>query len=141
MAGNASNDDAKRLKAVWDQGNIPVVLRRVGKGERIRVRLPFASSNGAWLRNDRHIKPEWFGGKQKYWELPKAWFNDFVERALKKYGKLYVIQPYREQEVCARSCMEATGHDLPMLVHGRKSWLRVPRWLVRGIGYLRHVLA
>jgi hypothetical protein len=111
MVGNAANDDAKRLKAIWDQENIPVMLRRVGKGERIRVRLPFAQSNGTWLRNDRHIKPEWFGGKQKYWELPKAWFNDFVERALRKYGKLYVIQPYREQEVCARNCMEAAGHD------------------------------
>jgi hypothetical protein len=46
-----------------------------------------------------------------HWELPKSWFNDFVDRALKRYGKVYIIQPYREQEICARACQEALGHE------------------------------
>ena len=43
--------------------------------------------------------------------LPKSWFNDFVDRALRRYGKVYIIQPYREQEICAQACQEAQGHE------------------------------
>jgi hypothetical protein len=88
------------------------VLRRGGLGQRLRVRLPYSADNGEWLRDGRRTKPDWRDGdKEKYWELPKAWFNDFVNRALKKHGMVYIIQPYREQEICARACMEATGHE------------------------------
>ncbi len=48
---------------------------------------------------------------KKYWEVPAAWFNDFVDRALERYSELYVIQPYREQEKCASACLNATGHE------------------------------
>ncbi len=40
-----------------------------------------------------------------------AWFSDLVERCLDRYGKVYIIQPFREQEKCAPACMNATGHD------------------------------
>ncbi|WP_354134437.1 hypothetical protein [Bradyrhizobium sp. S3.9.1] len=26
-------------------------------------------------------------------------------------SKVYIIQPYREQEICARACQEAQGHE------------------------------
>ena len=102
--------DDERLKAAWNQSTIPIVLRRGGRGQLLRVRLPYSDNNWAWLRNGRRAKPTW-KDSQKYWELPKAWFNDFVNRALRKYGKVYIVQPYREQEICARACMEATGHE------------------------------
>jgi hypothetical protein len=112
MADNDANENANRLRAIWNQERILVVLRRGGKGQRLRVRLPFAPGNREWLRDGNRIRPDWLDGeRQKYWELPKAWFNDFVNRALKKYGMLYVIQPYREHEICARKCMEAQGHE------------------------------
>ncbi|MHB0790178.1 hypothetical protein [Bradyrhizobium sp. 5.13L] len=103
--------DKLTLKYVWGQERIPVVLRRTGKGQRLRVRIPFAETNRQWLQNGRRTPPVWTNG-EKYWELPKAWFNDFVERAPAKYGKIYVIQPYREQEKCSpatrtRSVMSA----------------------------------
>ncbi|QLC26963.1 hypothetical protein HFP57_12385 [Parasphingopyxis algicola] len=99
-----------RLKAVWNQENIPVILRRGLKGQRLRLRLPYAKSNYSWLRNERRTKPDW-KPSERYWEIPKAWFNDFVDRALECYGRVYVIQPYREQEICAPACMNATGHE------------------------------
>ncbi|WPP02696.1 hypothetical protein [Methylocella tundrae] len=102
--------DKLTLKYVWGQERIPVVLRRTGKGQRLRVRLPFAETNRQWLQNGRRTSPVWIDDK-KYWELPKAWFNDFVERALAKYGKVYVIQPYREQEKCSPACQNAIGHE------------------------------
>lgn len=100
----------KRLSRVWNQEDIPVVLRRGGKGEKLRVRLPYAEDNRHWLRNGRRAAPTWFR-ESRFWEIPKAWFNDFVERALDRYGSVYVIQPYREQEKCSPKCMEAVGHE------------------------------
>ncbi|HTY69916.1 MAG TPA: hypothetical protein VMH36_24890 [Alphaproteobacteria bacterium] len=98
------------IKRIWNQTVIPVVLRRAGKGKRLRVRLPYAETNRQWLQNHRRISPVWVGA-QKYWELPKAWFNDFVERSLARYGKVYIIQPFREQEKCAPACLNAVGHE------------------------------
>ena len=102
--------DEEKLRIVWNQPRIPVVIRRGGKGQPPRVRLPFADNNRTWLRDGRRNSPTWIA-RDKYWEMPKSWFNDFVQRALKNYGKLYVIQPYREQEKCAPACMNATGHE------------------------------
>jgi hypothetical protein len=99
------------LNDIWNQKQIPVVLRRTGRGEKLRVRLPFADSNRDWLQNSRRSQPVWIGGTKAYWELPKSWFNDFVDRALLKYRKTYIIQPYREQELCARACQDAHGHE------------------------------
>ncbi|MER8584799.1 hypothetical protein NKH19_06035 [Mesorhizobium sp. M1338] len=84
----------------------------------MHVRLPFAEDNRQWLNTVGKSSVTWIGGKA-YWELPRNWFNSFVNRALDRYGKLYVIQPYREQEKCARKCMEATGHDCNCSCMGR----------------------
>lgn len=102
--------DKLTLKYVWNQTAIPVALHRTGRGEKLRVRLPYGEDNRQWLQNGRRSTPDWIP-KEKYWELPKGWFNDFVDRALARYGKVYIIQPYREQEVCARACQEARGHE------------------------------
>lgn len=103
--------DKLSLKYVWSQAQIPVVLRRTGKREKLRVRLPFSDDNRQWLRYGRRTEPEWVGEPKAYWELPKAWFDDFVNRALARFGKVYIIQPFREQEICARACQEARGHE------------------------------
>jgi hypothetical protein len=102
--------DALTLRYVWGQKRTPVVLRRTGKGERLRVRLPYAETKRHWFQNERRTSPVWIASG-KYWELPKAWFNDFVDRSLAKYGKVWIIQPYREQEICAPACQNAIGHE------------------------------
>jgi hypothetical protein len=104
---DANSEDLKR---VWNQKQIPVVLRRGGKGQHLRIRIPFSPANSEWLQNGKRIKPIWVE-EYKCWEMPKAWFNDFVSQALSKYRKLYIIQPYREQETCAPACLNAVGHE------------------------------
>lgn len=103
-----------RLRQIWNQREIPVILRRTGNGERLRLRLPGELSSTIddrrWLRNARRMLPHW-KRQGSYWEIPKKWFNDFVERCLKRFGHVHIIQPFRETEVCARPCMEATGHE------------------------------
>lgn len=100
----------RRLKDIWNQQVIPIVLRRTGKGERLRVRLPFADANREWLRDGKRACPTWVSNL-KCWELPKKWFNSFVERAIVKFGRVYIIQPFHEQEVCAPACQNAKGHE------------------------------
>lgn len=102
--------DGQLLKKIWEQRYIPVILRRTGKGELLRARLPYSDDNRSWLQNGRRTTPAWISGP-RYWEIPKAWFNDFVERALTTFGRVYVIQPYREQEKCSPACLNAVGHE------------------------------
>jgi hypothetical protein len=56
------------------------------------------------------MRPRWIKDG-KYWEVPNSWFNDLVNGALDRWGKVYIIQPYREQEKCAPACMNALGHE------------------------------
>ena len=99
----------EKLKQRWNQQSIPVIFRPGGK-EKLKVRVPFAKNNRAWLKYGHRIEPIWEKEK-KYWLLPKSWFNDVVDKCLKKYGKVYIIQPYREQEKCAPACWNAKGHE------------------------------
>lgn len=101
--------DRAKLEAIWRQDQIPVVFRE-GKGEPLKIKLPYLADNAIWLRNERRSKPKWLPSK-KYWEIPKKWFNDTVERGLRRWGKLYIIQPFREHEVCAPACWNAQGHE------------------------------
>ena len=103
-------DELERIRQAWKQQHTPVIVRINEKKKRHRLRLPYSTDNRQWLQDGRRTNPEWIKS-EKYWEIPKTWFNDFVNRALNRFGKLYIIQPYREQEKCARACMEAIGHE------------------------------
>lgn len=100
----------ERLKKIWNSGTSnPVILRR-GVGKQLALRLPYRKDNFFILRKGRNNKPSW-NDSQKYWELPKTWFNALVEELLHDFGRLYVVQPFRAQEKCARACWEARGHE------------------------------
>jgi hypothetical protein len=118
------------LRVVWNQGAIPVFYRG-GKGHPLKVRLPYAVDNRPWLasfgrRNPIRHKDE------KYWELPTSWFNDLVNGALKRYGKVYIIQPFRMQEKCAPACWNATGHECQCSCMGQNHGVGDPgrRWFI-----------
>lgn len=92
--------DEQDAKIVWNNGKIPVALRR-GKSLPIRLRIPFAADNRTWLKNGpRKHQPQWIK-EGKYWELPASRFNEIVEMILDRFRQIYIIQPYREMEVCA----------------------------------------
>lgn len=110
MADSQMSVRSKELRRIWDQKRIPVVLRRTGLGEKVRLRLPKQDDDHIWLRNGRRPDPKW-NKLERCWEIPKKWFTDFVNRALDRYGNLYIIQPYVETEICASACQNATGHD------------------------------
>ena len=103
---------------IWDQERIPVVLQLGGP---ILVRLPYSPGNRNWLRNERRSEPAWRG---KCWKLPAAWFNDFVNRAIQRYSRLYIIQSYRASEVCSAACQNA-----PAL-----AWVPITATAMTGVG-------
>jgi hypothetical protein len=111
------DEEYRKAKEVWHNGKIPVVLRRESKPTRIRI--PKFPNDEEWLRSgSRKKKPRW-DLQGKYWELPASRFNELVKMILHRFGKLYIIQPYREKEVCARACMEANGFECQCSCMGR----------------------
>lgn len=102
--------DSSRLAQVWQQQLIPVAWRSGEKGEPLLAKLPYRVDNRTWLGSMGRSKPHW-NAEHKYWEIPKSWFNALVDRSLQRFGKIYVVQPYREQEKCAPACMNAHGHE------------------------------
>jgi hypothetical protein len=99
----------KTIDAVWRQALIPAIYRPPTKGK-VLIKLPYSKGNWSWLSHNGKKKPVWLE-KFKCWEVPRSWFSPLVEQTLKKYGKLYIIQPYRIQEKCASACWNAEKHE------------------------------
>ncbi|MEB0207891.1 hypothetical protein [Pseudomonas sp. CCC3.1] len=95
-----------KIVEVWRQATIPVVFKR--EKSPLLIKLPFAKDNFDWLRNSSRNKPEW-SAQYKSWQVPAAWFEDSVKRLLGRFKKVYVIQLYREYQVCAPACWNAHG--------------------------------
>lgn len=87
-----------------------MAIRSDEKGTKVLVHLPYREDNKLWVRGLGITRPK-YDSEHQAWKLPKTWFNGFVEAALVRYGQIYVVQPYREFEVCAPACRNAKGHD------------------------------
>ena len=85
----------------------------------VNVRRRFTDDNETWLRNGRRNAPRRIGAEIISWEIPKAWFNDFVDRALQRYGEVWVIQPFRAHEKCAPACRTARSHECECSCKGK----------------------
>jgi hypothetical protein len=98
-----SKTDAAR---VWRNGLIPVIYEADDHG-RIMVRAPYSGDTRQWLKGTGRII-EWLG-RYRAWELPASRFDDVVQLSLERYGKVYIIQPYRPFQKCAPACWNAKG--------------------------------
>ena len=121
---------SEQLRRVWKQATVPVIYRPE-PGEPLRVKLPYGTANRAWLQASGRIHPVWIA-KGTYWEVPQAWFNDLVNRSLDKFGRVYIIQPFREQEKCAPACWAATGEICQCSCMGANHGMNSPggRWKI-----------
>lgn len=113
---SAVDQTADELRAIWKQDRLPVILRK-GVGHPLQIKLPGDVENvmwritaGHWLRSHRHNIPKW-DARYRCWDVPQAWLNSLVQQIMRKFGKVYLIQPFREQEKCAPACFNAKGHD------------------------------
>ena len=97
----------KDPRSLWRQNDIPVIFRRERPAP-LLVKAPFAEGNKDWLRDDQTRKPEW-DAEYKAWEVPQAWFERTIRLCIRRYKQCYVIQLYREKQVCAPACWNAEG--------------------------------
>lgn len=102
--------NTKAARAIWNQMAIPVVLNRKGKGQKIRVRLPFNQTNRFLLGRLGRIKPVW-NHAERFWEVPKSWLNTLIKMLVSQHGRIYLMQTFIETEVCAPACRNAEGLD------------------------------
>ena len=128
--------DAVRLRKIWNNRTVPVILRRANGRPRLRVpcnwKSPFdVHKKRQSIQRNRRTIPD-TNWQQRYWEVPKAWFDDLVRQFVTEHGQLYVIQPFREQEICASQCWNAKGHECQCSCMGANhgqgksgSWLEV----------------
>ena len=104
------DSDLKEATSIWNNGKISVVLR-CGGSSPIRLRVPFDENNREWLKGGARKREPLWNKEKKYWELPASRFNEIVKMILNKYGKVYILQPYKEKEVCSPSCINAEGFE------------------------------
>lgn len=105
----ASQAPIQSLDRFWSQTRVPVVFQRQRPAP-LLVRLPYAADNKVWLRDGQRNKPAWdrdYGA----WEIPQAWFERTIRRSFQRYHAYYVVQLYREKEVCSAACWHAIGAD------------------------------
>ena len=102
-------EDKSQARAVWRQSKIPIVFRRERPAP-LLAKIPFATGNLEWLRDDQTRKPVW-DAQHKAWEIPQAWFDRTIRLCLRRYEKCYVVQLFRERQVCAPACWDASGMD------------------------------
>lgn len=79
------------------QGFVPLLKARMPTMWVIESITGWIHENRTWPRSKCRHRPEWVN-ELHYWEIPKAWLNDFVDRALQRYRSVDIIQPYLEQE-------------------------------------------
>jgi hypothetical protein len=128
---------AERLRNIWNQQMTPVVLRR-GGGRRPRLRVPVNRTDADWIRSTRFWlqnvggNPPTWNESKSYWEVATKRFNALIPLLFSKYPKVYIIQPFRQQEICASRCWNAQGHDCQCSCMGANhgqgkfgSWLEV----------------
>ena len=104
----------EQIRRQWEAAQIAIVVRAGLMGKKLIVRLPFRDDNAQWIRSlatgTRRPEVSW-DSTYGAWKLPASWLNRFVEGALNRYGRLYVVQPFREMEKCAPACRDANGHE------------------------------
>jgi hypothetical protein len=106
MSAKAPIDNFSRF---WQQTRLPVIFQRQRPAP-LLIRIPYAQDNRVWLRNNERNKPVW-DTENKAWEVPQAWFERTIRLSFSRYSACYVIQLYREKEVCAPACWNAVGAD------------------------------
>lgn len=120
----------ERLSIVLAQKRVPVLIRR-GKGQLPRIQLPFDLTNRAWLRASGMNNPTWVAA-DKQWEVPQSRFTELVNRCLERFGQVWVVQPYNEQEKCAPACWDAKLEECQCSCMGVNHGSRGPngRWKI-----------
>lgn len=119
------------LQAIWSQ-NHTTVLYRPASGD-LYVKTTYRPGNKEWFQNGRTRRsaPTW-DAINKYWRVPKSHFKELSRRLVERFSRAYIIQHYREKEVCAPACWNAMGLDCECSCLGEKHGINQDggRWYI-----------
>jgi hypothetical protein len=126
----AQDLEARDILPIWNQKKLPVIFRPA-RSETLKIRLPFAKGNSAWLQGDRQHRQKW-NEKWKCWETPRSWFDDIGKKCVAQFGRVYVIHTYRLSEKCAPRCWEAERLECQCSCMGANHGSQGPlgKWLI-----------
>ncbi|MEU1418360.1 hypothetical protein [Kitasatospora sp. NPDC005751] len=87
------------------------VYRPVGTA-RIKVRLPYAVGNRAWIHSilGDLTRPEW-NREDKSWDISRQHMRTLVEALAERFGSVDVTIDFRTNSRCDDRCRDAEGDD------------------------------
>lgn len=106
----------KPLSDIWWQHDAPILFNR-GEGKRPWVKTTASATDVEFIKLGPTI-PLWIE-KYSCYQVPMLWFSKLVRLLVENFGQLYVIQPYREKEICSPSCKNAMGYDCSCQCYGQ----------------------
>ena len=89
------------LPVVYAPKHSDLLLRLPGKKTEASL-----ESERKWLKRFNCPSAEWLK-VENYWKLSRAWFYFITQRTLRRFNRIYVIQPKRLQIKCSPTCLNS----------------------------------
>lgn len=100
--------DLQDLRALMLEAQVPVILNaEKGRGA-LYLRLPGGEKDQDFVWGGQASYPDW-NPKSKIWQVSRSAMQEHAKRCLAKWGTCWIVQPYKEREVCAPACQHAQG--------------------------------
>lgn len=126
---------------------IPTVHRPATTG-RLRIRMPFAAENRAWIHQELgdRVRPEW-NKATKHWEIARPHLRTVVDALADRFGTVEVTIDSRVVSRCDSQCRDAGGDECDCQCAGEnhggaaywRSWIEVGDTTLLEVGLVRRV--
>ena len=95
----------KPFSKIWFESPVPALFRPP-KGQ-VLVRVDKHPTNRCLIKLGRNW-PRWVEQRHCY-QVPAAWFSKLAKVIVNEFGAVWIIQPFREKQICAPACRDAEG--------------------------------
>lgn len=97
-----------KLESVWRQKEVPVIFLKERKS-RPMIKVGSTQEDAGWIMSFKKSYGGWWRKNYSCWDVPKSWFAEIAKELLIRYGSVYIVQPFNENEKCCPSCWNAVG--------------------------------
>lgn len=131
VSGEVKLESLPELKAFLEASKLPVLLNTKTKGK-IMLRFPNEEKHEDFVAGGQRSEPEWkpYGA----WFVARSALRSHAQRCIAKWGGCWIVQSYREKEVCAPACQNAIGLECHCscmgLYHGHEAEATSGKWHV-----------
>lgn len=131
VSGEMKLESLQELRVFLVESKIPVLLNPKTKGK-IMLRFPNEEKHQAFVEAGQKSEPEWkpYGA----WLVARSALRSHAQRCIGEWGSCWIVQSYREKEVCAPACQNALGLECHCscmgLYHGHEAEASSGKWHV-----------